>query len=102
MGFVITLFGLSLVLSIAAIIISMRAWSGLELSREALTRSLEAVIAVQALKQSTHTAIPVGNEDAVKMFEEKIRNIVGPGQKDLQDNLEKNGFPIDDDVEELV
>jgi hypothetical protein len=35
-------------------------------------------------------------------FEKKIQGIVGPGQKDLQDSLERNGFPLDEDIEAQI
>lgn len=102
MGLVEMLVCLNLILGVAAIIVAMRCWSAYDLCREALTRSLEATIAVNALKQSTHTVVPVGAGTSMADFEKKIQNIVGPGQNDLHDNLARNGFPMDDDIEEQI
>lgn len=102
MGLVELLLCLNLVVSIGAIILAVRCWSAYDLCREALTRSLEATVAVNALKQSTHTVVPVGNEASIEAFEKKIQNIVGPGQRDLHEDLERNGFPLDEDIEDQV
>lgn len=102
MGLVEMLVCLNLVLGVSALIVAMRCWAAYDLCREALARSLDATIAVNALKQSTHTVVPVGASTSMEEFEKKIQGIVGPGQKDLQDSLERNGFPLDEDIEEQI
>jgi hypothetical protein len=102
MGLVEVLLCLNLIIAVTAIIVAMRCWAAYDLCREALTRSLEANIAVNALKQSTHTVVPVGASTFMEEFEKKIQGIVGPGQNDLQSNLERNGFPLDEDIEDQI
>lgn len=94
-------------ISILSLFLAALAFSSRDLARESLKHALDAHIAVQALKGSTHTVIPIGagGEAAGSMaeLEKKLREVTGLNgfsQGGMDDDLAKAGFP--DDVEDLV
>lgn len=69
------------------------------LAKEALDRTLQNTIDLQALKNSTHSVYPVPAGD-LKDFESKISQITGPGQQDFDKDLAAAGYgtPDSDDL----
>lgn len=61
----------------------------------------EVRIQQEAIKNSTHTVIPVGGEAQTKKLEEQFKKVMGIGDEDFEYDLQKQGFS-DSNVEDLV
>ena len=82
-------------LTILAVVSSL----ALIMSIGAFAFALFAFIEVQAQKRSTHSVIPIGNNDmSLKKLEEDIEKITGQGgsTQSLQRDLSAAGLDVDD------
>jgi biopolymer transport protein ExbD len=69
------------------------------IAREALTRAVDAEIAVRSMKESTHTMYPVELGAGKASLEEQISKLTGLGKEDFDQDLAAAGF---DSAEDLV
>lgn len=92
---------MSLVLYIQIREVRLSANRAEELALEVYESVQEIRIQQEAIKNSTHTVIPVGGKEESKKLEDQFRKIMGIPEEDFEYDLEKQGFESGKE-EELV